>query len=391
MNISFLYLKAQYRSIKSEIEAKISEVISSQRFILGPEVEALEKELAAYCGVKYAVGVSSGSDALLSSLMALGIGPGDEVVTTPFTFFATAGAVARLRAKPVFCDIEEQSCNIDPTQLAHLLEQRIENQQNSKVKALIPVHLYGQCAEMEAIMDLAHKYDLFVVEDAAQAVGSDYLIHQGIKKAGSIGHLNILSFFPSKNLGGYGDGGLVLTNNETMAAKLRMMRVHGSKDKYLYEFIGGNFRLDALQAAVLRVKFRHLEDWLNKRKEKAAYYDQLFKESKLAEEGFVFSPHAIYKDSGINNYHTYHQYVIRAQARNQLQAFLKERGISTAVYYPLPLHLQKCFSYLGYKEGDFPQSEKAASQVLALPIYPELTQGQQDYIVASIKDFYFKK
>jgi len=391
MNIPFLDLKAQYRSIKSEIEAKISEVISSQRFILGPEVEALEKELAAYCGVKYAVGVSSGSDALLSSLMALGIEPGDEVVTTPFTFFATAGAVARLRAKPVFCDIEEQSCNIDPTQLAHLLVQRIENQQNSKVKALIPVHLYGQCAEMEAIMDLAHKYDLFVVEDAAQAVGSEYLTRQGIKKAGSIGHLNILSFFPSKNLGGYGDGGLVLTNDEAMAAKLRMMRVHGSKDKYLYEFIGGNFRLDALQAAVLRVKFRHLEDWLKKRKEKAAYYDQLFKESRLAEKGFALPPQPIYKDSGINNYHTYHQYVIRAQARNQLQAFLKERGISTAVYYPLPLHLQKCFSYLGYKVGDFPQSEKASSQVLALPIYPELTQDQQDYIVASIKDFYFKK
>ncbi|MFQ5722042.1 MAG: DegT/DnrJ/EryC1/StrS family aminotransferase [Candidatus Aminicenantales bacterium] len=391
MDIPFLDLKAQYQSLKDEIEAKILEVVSTQRFILGPEVEALEKELADYCGVKFGIGVSSGSDALLSSLMTLGLGPGDEVVTTPFTFFATAGAVARVGAKPVFCDIEEKSYNIDPARLAQLLKQQIEIKKNSRIKVLIPVHLYGQCAEMEPIMDLARRYNLFVIEDAAQAVGSEYLTSQGVKKAGSIGHLNVLSFFPSKNLGGYGDGGLVLTDNEVMASKLRMMRVHGSKDKYLYEFIGGNFRLDALQAAILRVKFRHLEDWLTKRKERANYYDRLFKESKLIEEGFVLSPQPIYKNSGINNYHTYHQYVIRAEERDRLQPFLKERGVSTAVYYPLPLHLQKCFSYLGYKAGDFPQSEKVATQVLALPIYPELTRSQQDYIVASIKDFYSKK
>ncbi len=391
MDIPFLDLKAQYQSLKKEIEAKILEVLSTQRFILGPEVEALEKELAAYCGVKFAIGVSSGSDALLSSLMALDIGPGDEVVTTPFTFFATAGAVARLGAKPVFCDIEEKSYNIDPTRLSQFLKQRIENQKNSQIKVLIPVHLYGQCAEMKPIMDLAKKYNLFVIEDAAQAMGSEYLTSRGVKKAGSIGDLNILSFFPSKNLGGYGDGGLILTDDQALADKLQMMRVHGSKDKYLYEFIGGNFRLDALQAAVLRVKFKHLEDWLKERKERAGYYDQLFKESGLIEEGLALPPQPVYKNSGISNYHTYHQYVIRAKNRDKLQSFLKEKGVPTAVYYPLPLHLQKCFTYLGYQAGDFPQSEKAAAEVLALPIYPELTQGQQDYIVASIRDFYFKK
>jgi len=222
-------------------------------------------------------------------------------------------------------------------------------------------------------------------------MGSEYLTSRGVKKAASIGDLNILSFFPSKNLGGYGDGGLILTDDQALADKLRMMRVHGSKDKYLYEFIGGNFRLDALQAAVLRVKFKHLEDWLKERKERAGYYDQLFKESGLIEEGLVLPPQPIYKNSGISNYHTYHQYVIRAKNRDKLQSFLKEKGVPTAVYYPLPLHLQKCFTYLGYQAGDFPQSEKAAAEVLALPIYPELTQGQQDYIVASIRDFYFKK
>lgn len=388
MNIPFLDLKAQYKSIKSEIDRKILEVVSSQRFILGSEVESFEKEIANYCGTKYAVGVSSGSDALLSSLMALKIGVEDEVVTTPFTFFATAGAIARLRARPVFCDIEKESYNIDPEKLSELLEVRIEHQKDSKLKVLIPVHLYGQCADMTPIMELAKKYHLFVIEDAAQAIGAEYLTSEGLKKAGSMGDLNILSFFPSKNLGGYGDGGMVLTNEEEIAEKMKMMRVHGSKDKYFYEFIGGNFRLDALQAAVLRIKFRHLESWLQVKKEKASYYDQLFKASSLLEKGFIHLPQALYKKQGFRNYHTYHQYVIRAQARDELRIFLKERGISTAIYYPLPLHLQKCFFYLGYKEGDFPESEKAAREVLALPIYPELTSGQQDFIVSSLSQFY---
>lgn len=388
MDIPFLDLKAQYTSIKSEIEQKILEVASSQKFILGTEVESLEKEIADYCGTKYAVGVSSGSDALIASLMALEVGEGDEVVTTPFTFFATAGAIARLGAKPVFCDIERESYNIDSSELEELLRNRIESQKISKIKALIPVHLYGQCSDIEPILELAKKYNLYVIEDSAQAIGAEYRTSEGLKRACSMGHLNIISFFPSKNLGGFGDGGMVLTDKEEWAEKLKLIRVHGSKNKYFYEIIGGNFRLDALQAAVLRVKLRHLDEWLEKRKEKASFYDDLFDRSGLLEEGSVLPPKPLFKNSGIKNYHTYHQYVIRAQDRDELQKYLNERRISTAIYYPLPLHMQKCFAYLGYKEGDFPESEKAAREVLALPIYPELTSDQQDFIVTSIAEFY---
>lgn len=388
MDIPFLDLKAQYTSIKSEIEQKILEVASSQKFILGTEVESLEKEIADYCGTKYAVGVSSGSDALIASLMALEVGEGDEVVTTPFTFFATAGAIARLGAKPVFCDIERESYNIDSSELEELLRNRIESQKISKIKALIPVHLYGQCSDMEPILELAKKYNLYVIEDSAQAIGAEYRTSEGLKRACSMGHLNIISFFPSKNLGGFGDGGMVLTDKEEWAEKLKLIRVHGSKNKYFYEIIGGNFRLDALQAAVLRVKLRHLDEWLEKRKEKASFYDDLFDRSGLLEEESVLPPKPLFKNSGIKNYHTYHQYVIRAQDRDELQKYLNERRISTAIYYPLPLHMQKCFAYLGYKEGDFPESEKAAREVLALPIYPELTSDQQDFIVTSIAEFY---
>lgn len=388
MDIPLLDLKAQYNKIKSEIEQKLLEVASSQRFILGPEVESLEKEIANYCGTKYAVGVSSGSDALIASLMALEVGDGDEVMTTPFTFFATAGAIARLKAKPVFCDIDRDSFNISPSRLEELLKDRIENQKNTKIKALIPVHLYGQCCHMGPILELAKKYDFFVIEDAAQAIGAEYPTPEGVKKAGSIGHLNILSFFPSKNLGAFGDGGMVLTDEEEMAEKLKLIRMHGSRNKYFYEMIGGNFRLDALQAGVLRVKLRHLDDWLKGRREKASAYDQLFDQSGLMEKGWIFPPKPIFKDQGVKNYHTYHQYVIRAKARDELQKFLKEKGVSTAIYYPLPLHLQKCFAYLGYKEGDFPESEKASLEVLAIPIYPELTSDQQEFVVHSIAEFY---
>jgi len=388
MDIPLLDLKAQYNKIKSEIEQKLLEVASSQRFILGSEVESLEKEIANYCGTKYAVGVSSGSDALIASLMALEVGDGDEVMTTPFTFFATAGAIARLKAKPVFCDIDRDSFNISPSRLEELLKDRIENQKNTKIKALIPVHLYGQCCHMGPILELAKKYDFFVIEDAAQAIGAEYPTPEGVKKAGSIGHLNILSFFPSKNLGAFGDGGMVLTDEEEMAEKLKLIRMHGSRNKYFYEMIGGNFRLDALQAGVLRVKLRHLDDWLDGRKKKASAYDKLFAQSGLIEKGWVMPPKPLLKDQGIKNYHTYHQYVIRAKKRDELQKFLKEKGVSTAIYYPLPLHLQKCFAYLGYKEGDFPESEKAALEVLAVPIYPELTFDQQEFVVHSIAEFY---
>lgn len=388
MDIPFLDLKAQYQSIKEEIDKKISEVVSSQRFILGAEVEGFERELAAYSQTSFAVGVSSGSDALIVSLMALEIGDGDEVITTPFTFFATAGAIARLKAKPVFCDIDEMSYNISAEKLEELLEERFSRPGNAKVKALIPVHLYGQCADMTSILSLANKYDLFVIEDAAQAVGAEYPAPDGINRACCMGNLGILSFFPSKNLSAYGDGGMVLTNDEILASKMMLLRVHGGRDKYFYDILGGNFRLDALQAAVLRIKLRHLDDWGQKRREKASYYNRLFEESGLIKEGLVQIPVALYRDSGVQNFHIYHQYVIRANERDRLQEFLKEKRVATAIYYPLPLHLQKCFAYLDYREGDFPVSEKASREVLALPIFPELTTEQQDFIVSSISDFY---
>ncbi|NIM59345.1 MAG: transcriptional regulator [Candidatus Aminicenantes bacterium] len=388
MDIPLLDLKAQYQSIREEINQKILEVASSQKFILGSEVENLEKEIAAFSEVKFATGVSSGSDALLVSLMALDVGEGDAVVTTPFTFFATAGAVARLKARPVFCDIDKTSCNISPEKLEELLEDQSKGHQDLQIKAIIPVHLYGQCADMNPIMNLASKHDLFVVEDAAQAIGAEYPSSSGIKKAGAIGNFGALSFFPSKNLGAFGDGGMVLTNDENLAKKTKLLRVHGSRDKYFYEVLGGNFRLDTLQAAILRVKLKYLESWQQKRMEKASYYDNAFKESGIREEGPIQTPETLYKDKGVKSYHVFHQYVIRAEKRDRLKKFLQEKGVPTAIYYPLPLHLQKCFSYLGHKEEDFPVAEEAAREVLALPIYPELTSDQQDFIVSSIQSFY---
>jgi dTDP-4-amino-4,6-dideoxygalactose transaminase len=388
MNIPFLDLKAQYQSIQDEINQKILEVASSQKFILGSEVENLEKEIAVYSETRFATGVSSGSDALIVSLMALDVGEGDAVITTPFTFFATAGAIARLKARPVFCDIDMMSCNINPGKLEELLENQSKERQNLKIKAIIPVHLYGQCADMTPIMNLANKHELFVIEDAAQAIGAEYPSPSGIKKACAMGDFGALSFFPSKNLGAFGDGGMVLTNDESLAQKIKLLRVHGSRDKYFYEILGGNFRLDALQAAILRVKLKYLETWQQKRIEKASYYDNALKESGLREEGLIQIPEALYKDKGVKSYHVYHQYVIRSEKRDRLKEFLQEKGVPTAIYYPLPLHLQKCFSYLGYKEGDFPVAEEAARQVLALPIYPELTSDQQDFIVSSIQSFY---
>ena len=390
MDIPFLDLKAQYQTIREEINQKIMEVITSQNFVLGTEVESLEKDVAAYSGARYAVGVSSGSDALIISLMVLDVGENDAVVTTPFTFFATAGAIARVKARPVFCDIEKRGYNLDPEKLAELLETHSNKHGEPPIKAVIPVHLYGQCADMTPIVSLAKKYDLSVIEDAAQAIGAEYPAAEGIKRACSLGDTGTLSFFPSKNLGGFGDGGMVLTNDEGLAQKLRLLRVHGSRNKYFYDVIGGNFRLDALQAAVLRVKFRHLEEWQKKRIEKASYYDRIFRESGLGEEGLVQTPEALYKDSGAANFHTYHQYVIRAKNRDPLKKFLNDKGVNTAIYYPLPLHLQKCFAYLGYKEGDLPVSEEVAHEVLALPVYPELTSDQQDFIVSSIRAFYKK-
>ncbi|MEA2005973.1 MAG: DegT/DnrJ/EryC1/StrS family aminotransferase [Acidobacteriota bacterium] len=386
--ISFLDLRAQYQSIKQEIDKKILEVISSQRFVLGPEVENLEKELAAYSGTEFAVGVSSGSDALIISLMAIGIGKGDAVITSPFTFFATAGAISRLGARPVFCDIDPDTYNLSPVRLAELLEKEGTEFEGQKIKAIIPVHLYGQVVDMDPINELAKNYRLCVIEDAAQAVGSEYPSKKGIKKACSIGDMGILSFFPTKNLGGFGDGGMVLTNNKELADKLKLLRMHGSRNKYFYEIPGGNFRLDAIQAAILRVKLKHLDTWQEMRRKNASNYDRLFQDAGLVDERFVKIPIAVYKDKGLINYHTFHQYVIRAKNRDKLIEFLESRKVPTAIYYPLSLHLQKCFTGLGYSEGDFPVSEKASAEVLALPVYPELPVNHQEYIVASIKEFY---
>ncbi len=388
MNIPNLDLKAQYETIREEVNAKVLSVIASQSFVLGAEVKSLEEEIAAYSGAKYAVGVSSGSDALIISLMALGIGSGGSVVTTPFTFFATAGAIARLGARPVFCDIDGRTFNIDPESVEAALQKERRAGRLARVKAILPVHLYGQCADMTPLVRLAKRNGLWLVEDAAQAIGSEYRTPKGIRKAGAMGTMGTLSFYPSKNLGGYGDGGMVLTDSRRLADKLRVLRTHGGVRKYHYKILGGNFRLDALQAAILRVKFPHLDAWQRKRRERAAAYDLKFGETGLEKAGLITTPAAVYKDGGSEGYHTYHQYVIRAKNRNRLQAFLKEKGIGTSVFYPLSLHEQECFSYLGYQRGDFPVSERAAREVLALPMFPELTEEQQDHVVASIREFY---
>jgi dTDP-4-amino-4,6-dideoxygalactose transaminase len=388
MKFPLLDLKAQYKSIEKELKERISEVLDSQMFILGYEVKALEEELSSYLGAKHGVGVSSGSDALIISLMALRVAQGDSVVTTPFTFFSTGGAIARLGAKPVFCDIEPDSFNIDTDKLRELLQNELDKKENSRLKGIIPIHLYGQCVDMKPLLSLAAKYDLFVLEDAAQAVGSEYRVDSKVKRACTLGDLGILSFYPAKNLGAYGDAGMVLTDSSTLADKMRLLRVHGSSNKYMYDCLGGNFRMDAIQAAVLRIKLKHLDSWILERQQKASVYDLSFKESGLIEKGLIRTPKALYKDDGLKFYHTFHQYVIRADSRDALQRYMRGKGVPSAIFYPMPLHLQKCFSYLGYKEGDFPESERAASEVLALPIYPELSEKNQQYVVNTIKDFY---
>lgn len=367
--VPLLDLQAQFRSIEKDVRAAIDRVLSTQHFILGPEVEALEAEVAPYVGSKHAVGVTSGSDALLVSLMVLGIGPGDEVVTTPYTFFATVGAIVRVGAKPVFVDIESTSFNLDPNKLEKVL--------SGRTKAVIPVHLFGQTAEMNPIMKLCAARRIRVIEDAAQAIGTEY---QG-KRAGSFGTVSCFSFFPSKNLGAMGDGGMVTTNDPELAEKLKVYRSHGSKPKYYHKYVGGNFRLDALQAAILRAKFKHLDSWTEKRIENADRYDRLFKEAG-AEKWIRLPWHRT------GDRHIFNQYVIRAPKRDELRAFLAEKGIQTEIYYPLSLHQQECFKNLGYKTGDFPESEKAAADSLALPIYPELTPAQQERVALTIRDFF---
>lgn len=376
MDVPLLDLKAQYSTIKKEIGLAIKEVLESQYFILGPKVEELEKKIAAYSETKFAIGVSSGTDALLVSLMALDIKPGDEIITTPFTFFSTAGVIARLNATPVFVDIDPVTYNIDP--------QKIESAVTEKTKAIIPVHLFGQCADMDPILEIAKKFSLYIIEDAAQTIGAEYKA----KRAGSLGDLGAFSFFPSKNLGGYGDGGMVVTNNENLYEKIKSLRVHGSKPKYYHKIVGGNFRLDAIQAAVLNVKLKYLDQWSQKRRENADFFDRRFKETGLINNGHINTPVPVYKNNGSKNYHIYNQYTIQAKERNKLREFLKENGIGAEIYYPLPLHLQECFKNLGHKKGDLPVSEEASETVLSIPVYPELNDEQKEYIVQKISEFH---
>lgn len=377
MGVPLLDLKAHHEPLQKEILDAVEQVFKSQAFILGAEVGKLEERVAAYCQAKYGIGVTSGTDALLIALMALGVGPGDEVITSPYSFFATAGVVARLGAKPVLVDIDPKTFNIDPA--------RISQAMTPKSKAIIPVHLYGQCADMGPIMELATRHNVSVIEDAAQAIGSEY---RDGRRACSMGTIGCLSFFPSKNLGCLGDGGMVVTNDADLAERIRILRVHGSQPKYYHKLIGGNFRLDTIQAAVLNVKLNYLDGWTKRRQENAARYETLFRQSGLVQQGKVRLPDPVYRDKGIKHYHIYNQFVLRVERRDDLIAHLKQKGIGAEIYYPVPFHLQECFRYLGHKAGDFPESERAANETIAIPIYPELTMAQQTEVVEAIASFY---
>ena len=384
-NVPLLDLKAQYAQIRAEVMPIIEEVCASQRFILGENVLALEAEVAAYCASAAGIGVSSGTDALLLALMALGVGVGDEIITSPFTFFATAGTIARLGARPVFCDIDPVSFNLSPPAVAEFIDRHCSVQDGQlfngatggRIKGLMPVHLYGQSADMDPLMALAKQYGLKVIEDAAQAIGTEY---RGVR-VGSIGDIGCFSFFPSKNLGAFGDAGLCTTNDAELAESMRVLRVHGGKPKYFHAVIGGNFRIDELQAAVLRVKLKYLDGWTEARQRNAAYYTAAFAAAGGAQN--LITPQA-----AVPGRHIFNQYVVRAPDRDALKDHLSARSIGTEIYYPVPLHLQKCFAYLKHARGDFPESERAAAETLALPVYPELSRVQLDHVVASVADFY---
>jgi dTDP-4-amino-4,6-dideoxygalactose transaminase len=372
--VPLLDLKKQYATLKDEILRVTAEVYESQGFILGPRVEAFEKAVAAYVGVKHAVGTSSGTDAQLAVMMALGIGPGDDVVTSPYTFFASAGAVARLGARPVFVDIDPETFNLDPGNLEKALTPR--------TKLVQPVHLYGQCADMDPIRDVAKRKGIPVLEDACQSLGAAY---KGVK-AGALGDSCAFSFFPSKNLGGFGDGGMVTTNDDALATKLRAMRMHGETSRYHHRFVGGNFRLDALQAAVLHVKLPHLDGWAEARRKNAQEIEGLYLEAgglPFEKGGLTFPREAA------GRHHVFNQFVVRVGGgrRDSLKEYLEKRSIGAAIYYPVPLHLQECFSSLGAKVGDFPESERAAKETLALPVFPELSDGQKAFLAFTLADF----
>ncbi len=392
MNVPLLDLKAQLDSLESDLLAAVTRVVKSTRYIQGPEVEALEAEIAAYCGTARAVGVTSGTDALLACLMALDIGPGDRVLTTPFSFFATMGVILRVGAVPVFADIEPKSFNIDVARVEELLA----GDQQRTIKAIIPVHLYGQCADMAGIMGLARQYGVPVIEDAAQAIGAEYPmpVDGGVQymRAGSMGLAGCFSFFPSKNLGGIGDGGMVVSQDQDFADRVALLRNHGAQPKYYHRMVGGNFRLDPIQAAALRVKLPHLDQWHRLRRRNASRYNELFAASGLVERGKIATPQQVYEE-GVGNgaasplTHIYNQYVLRAEKRDQLVSWLGENSIGCEIYYPVPLHRQECLGELG-RGISCPEAEAAAERTLALPIYPELTEEMQRYVVEKIVQFY---
>ena len=384
MNVPLLDLKLQYNSLKPELDNAVQKVIESQYFILGPEVEKMEKMMNEYIGSSFSYGISSGTDALLLALMAIDLQPGDDVIVPTYSFFATAGVVSRLHAVPVFVDVDPVTFNIDPRKITPKI--------TPKTKAIIPVHLYGQSADMDPIMAIAKEHKLFVIEDGAQAIGVQY---KDGRKVGTIGDIGCFSFFPSKNLGCFGDGGLVTTNDPKLAERMKDLRVHGMNPKYYHKYIGGNFRIDALQAAVISVKLPHLDGWSAKRRENAALYNRLFAKHGLAEkpgitvfnaDNRVLLPASVYQTTGIKNHHIFNQYIIRVEKRNALRKFITEKGIGNDIYYPVPFHEQECFRYLNQGK-DFPVSNCAANDSLALPIFPELTNEQIEYVVSSIAEF----
>ena len=394
MRVPLLDLSEQYRALAEPIREAIDDVLASHRFILGPKGEAFEKAMCAYCKAPHAIGVSSGTDAFLAILTALGIGAGDAVVTTPYTFFATGGCIARVGARPLFADIDPETYDIRPSAIQECVERncqlgssgQLETKRGEKVRAIVPVHLFGLCCQMDALHEVSERYQLEVIEDAAQAIGAEFRCEERTAKAGAMGEVGFFSFYPSKNLGAAGDAGMIVCRDEGLARKLRTFREHGMGPRYFHHVIGGNFRLDEIQAAILAVKLPHLEKCAAARRDAADFYGAEFTRAALTEK--IALPCEPYRDRGLTNHHVYHQYVIRAPMRDPLREHLAKREIETAIYYPLGLHEQKCFTYLGYKKGDFPETERAARETLALPIYPEISREAQRYVVNAIAEFF---
>ena len=393
MRVRLLDLSEQYRALAEEIRAATDDVLGSQRFILGPKLAEFEKAAAAYCHSPHAIGVSSGTDALLAALMALEIGLGDAVITTAYSFFATGGCIARVGATPVFIDIEPDTYNISATALRRYIEKycrrvdgKLVNENRQTIVALVPVHLFGLCCDMNEMVAIAREHNLILIEDAAQAIGAEFPLKTGPARAGTMGDVGCFSFYPSKNLGAAGDAGLIACRNEKFAERLRICRQHGMEARYEHQFIGGNFRLDEIQAAILNVKLPYLDGWSAARREAAGFYTSEFRRAGLDKK--IKLPVEPYAQGGLTNHHIYHQYVIRSSGRDELRQHLANREIETAIYYPLALHEQPCFEYLGYKPGEFPEAERAARESLALPIYPEIPREAQHYVVNCIREFF---